>query len=92
MYYSKQAFTGKPHLSIINPFKVTHSRLSSRQLLRELILRPDSLSRFWFSSHRFANVFRHSFRSSLLEPLGIIHFDLLSPDTIFRLFLILAVS
>lgn len=61
------------------------------QLLLNLILRPACLGWLWFRCC-LTTIVRWGFRGSLLKPLCILHPDLLSSDTVFRFFLILAIA
>jgi hypothetical protein len=69
--------------------KNTRSRLA-REVVRNLILVPGRLSRLRLHL-RPADGIRHSLGRSLLQPLGIVSPDLLTPNPVLGLLLILAV-
>jgi hypothetical protein len=69
--------------------KKARSRLA-REIVRNLILVPGRLSRLRLHL-RPADGIRHSLGRSLLQPLGIVRPDLLTPNPVLGLLLILAV-
>jgi len=66
------------------------SRLPSQFLFCNLILRSARLSRLRFPRY-LTDIVSHSFSSSFLESLSVIHLDLLSTNAVFELLLIFTI-